>query len=202
MRTPIRSLLPLLGIVSAAGLAAYGVSPSQYAAGRAQDAQLLASPALPAAPTPHPLAPGQTPPQPLVQPLADQDYGTVPIPDWAKGWKHYSFGEARDLWAGKQALFCDARTKMEYDQGHIPGAILLSVGDFDKNFADNEAKIRAAKNIVIYCHGIGCHLSDKVAAKLVKDKNITNVGAFFGGWPQWQQHNMPEEAHGRTFTQY
>lgn len=122
----------------------------------------------------------------------------MPVPDWAKGWKHYHWEEAKKLWDEKEALFCDARAKAEYDQGHIPGAIPLPMAEFDKYYALYKDRIKHAKYLVTYCHGVNCQMSNKVAQHLVedKDKKFTNVGSFFGGWPMWQQHNMPIETGG------
>jgi rhodanese-related sulfurtransferase len=197
-----KASLFLLSCGLTAGLLAYGVSPAQYQAGRAQDASNgLAS--IPNAPpvggsTMAQAMPGQNPGQAAIPGVAPavQDYDAVAIPDWAKGWKHYHWNEAKALWDGKQALFCDARSKTEYDQGHIPGAIPLPLSEFDKYYKLYEDKLKGAKFIVTYCHGVGCQLSNKVAQKLVNDKKYGNVGSFFGGWPQWQQHNMPVETGG------
>ena len=183
----------------AAGLAAYGVSPQQYAAGRTQDAQDAQAQAqaagLPSAPQAQPLPMGAAP-QVLNAPPAVQDYDAVAVPAWATGWKHYHWSEALALWKQKGALFCDARSKAEYDQGHIPGAIPLPLGEFDKYYALYHARLRRAKHIITYCHGVGCQLSNKVAQRLVQEKKFKNVGSFFGGWPQWQEHNMPVETGG------
>jgi rhodanese-related sulfurtransferase len=211
-----------LALGLAGGLAAYGVSPSQYGNGRSQDSG--AAPQQYGQPMPQPipgnavfpgsqggpqggpagapLMPGQA--QPFAPgPLAAHnsappDYDSMPVPDWAKGWKHYHWEEALALWQGKKALFCDARAKSEYDQGHIPGAIPLPMAEFDKYYALYKDKLRKAKYIVTYCHGVNCQMSNKVAQHLVedKDKQFKNVGSFFGGWPMWQEHNMPIETGG------
>jgi len=129
-------------------------------------------------------------------PSQPQNYDALAIPDWAKGWKHYHWEEAKKLWDDKKALFCDARSKAEYDQGHIPGAIPLPANEFDKFYQLYQGKITHAQYLVTYCHGVGCQLSNKVAQHLVNEKKLKNVGSFFGGWPQWQQHNMPVETGG------
>jgi rhodanese-related sulfurtransferase len=205
-----KALLFTLAAGLCSGLLAYGVSPSQYQAGQAQDAQSASgNPAFPQSqsqfPQPMPVpgnavGPGASgmnlgaPQAPM--PQQPQDYDAMAVPDWAKGWKHYHWDEALAMWKGKQALFCDARAKTEYDQGHIPGAIPLPLGEFDKYYALYKHKLKHAKYIVTYCHGAGCQLSNKVAQKLVNDKKFANVGSFFGGWPMWQQHNMPIETGG------
>src|SRR6185369_15585697 len=43
--------------------------------------------------------------------------------DWAKAWEHVTVAQAKTLHADSSVLFADARSKAEYDQGHIPGAI-------------------------------------------------------------------------------
>ena len=199
-----RILSASLGLIVAAGLPAYGVSPNQYNNGRAQDqAQAQAQPGqLPMAPAPMPVPMNQLGQaaglaQPQIQTAQQpENYDAVAIPDWAKAWKHYHWEEALAAWKAKDALFCDARSKSEYDQGHIPGAIPLPVGEFDKYYKMYESKIKHARLLITYCHGVGCQLSNKVAQKLYNDKHFRNVGAFFGGWPEWQQHNMPVETGG------
>lgn len=191
-----RSILLGSALILAAGLMAYGVSPSQYNNGRAQDNN---SGGLPNAPQPNPVpmnamaAPGAQPQLQLQQPGQPENYDAVAIPDWAKAWKHYRWEEAKAAWEARDALFIDARGQSEYDQAHIPGAISMPVSDFDASYKKYESKIKAAKHLITYCHGVGCQLSNKVAQKLWNDKGYRNVGSFFGGWPQWQQHNMPVE---------
>ncbi len=184
---------------------AYGVSPSQYTAGQNQDQQQN-NPMLNQAPQPSTYSappPGQAPGiqmAPQAQ-AAPQNFDAFVPDDWAKAWKHYHYNEAKALWDSKEAVFVDARAKVEYDQGHIPGAIPMPLGEFDIYFKKYESKIRRAKVLITYCHGVGCKLSDKVAQKLFNDpkdaaapgKGLKNTGAFFGGWPQWQQHNNPVE---------
>lgn len=109
-------------------------------------------------------------------------------PDWAKAHKHITWQEAVDWHKKKGYLFCDARAKAEYDQGHIPGAIPLPSGEFDKFYAMHEKKIKNAKWLITYCHGIGCRLSEKAANSLV-EKGHKHVAVFFGGWPQWNEHH-------------
>jgi rhodanese-related sulfurtransferase len=198
-----RILLVTAAAALAAGLGAYGVSPNQYNAGRSADAQNQPG-QLPQAPMPMPVPMNQMgqggqfqqAQAQIQQPPQNENFDAVAIPDWAKAWKHYKWEEAKAAWEAKDALFIDARAKSEYDQAHIPGAIPMPVGEFDKYYAMYEGKIKHAKHLITYCHGVGCQLSNKVAQKLYNDKHFRNVGSFFGGWPQWQQHNMPVETGG------
>ncbi len=119
-------------------------------------------------------------------------------PDWAKAHKHITWQEAVSWSKKKGYVFCDARAKAEYDQGHIPGAIPLPSGEFDKYYAMHEKRIKAAKWLITYCHGIGCRLSEKAANSLI-EKGQKRVAVFFGGWPQWNEHHDKVET-GDPFT--
>jgi rhodanese-related sulfurtransferase len=132
-------------------------------------------------------------PAPTAKPLY-VDY--VP-PDWAKAKEHITLAQAKKWVKDKGVLFCDARAKVEYDQGHIPGAIPLPTGEFEKYYLQHLNRIKKARKLVTYCHGVGCRLSEKSANSLV-DKGFKNVAVFFGGWPQWSQASLPIET-GDTF---
>jgi rhodanese-related sulfurtransferase len=184
---------------------AYGISPS-----RAQQGGILPNGNNPfqmqPAPQPsnnlmNPGASGQPAPmgmQPTIDPtkqIEDAIKNYKPA-DWAKGWGHIGLPEAKRLHANPSVLFADARAKVEYDQGHIPGAIPLPIGstpEFEKYYTQYKSKILKASKIVTYCHGTGCQLSDKCAKDLVEQKHLKNVVSFFGGWPQWQDDKQPVE---------
>jgi rhodanese-related sulfurtransferase len=89
------------------------------------------------------------------------------------------------------ALFADARGPNEYAEAHIKGAINVPVNSTPADIAKLKDKL-AGKLIVTYCHGIGCHLSDK-AAYLLYDAGYRKLVIFFGGWPKWNEHKYPIE---------
>jgi rhodanese-related sulfurtransferase len=120
---------------------------------------------------------------------ADPDYKAEPQ---FSAWPHISLEEAKRLHKDKKVLFVDARAKVEWDQAHIPGAIPLPAGEFEKYYGQYKSRLKKAKVIVSYCHGAGCHLSDKDCAQL-EGKGFKNMVGFFGGWPKWQEARLPEE---------
>ena len=170
------------------GLIAMGVSPKQSTASNQTSKNI----------EPHP-QPGnslQAIPQESIAQVTPNLQATLAAYSpaaFAKNWTHLNFDTAIAWHSEKGTIFLDARSKQEYDRGHIPGALPMPVGQFNDYFAKYEKQLRTAKKLVTYCHGVGCKLSDKVA-KLVKDKKVdAEVGIFFGGWPQWQQNNLPIE---------
>jgi len=91
-------------------------------------------------------------------------------------------------------LFLDARPFEQYAEGHIPGSINLSIHDeagMDLLFK-LEDMLNSAPNLVVYCTGIGCDLSDILAKKLVEigipERKII---VFKGGMEVWKQARYP-----------
>ncbi len=100
--------------------------------------------------------------------------------------------EAKYLYDNGSALFIDARVTGEYEQAHIKGAISIPVGTAVQDIEKNKAALsQKGKVLVVYCHGVGCHLSDKTAYSLY-DAGYKNTVIFFGGWNSWSEANYPE----------
>ncbi|HDQ26217.1 MAG TPA: hypothetical protein ENN43_05660 [bacterium] len=97
--------------------------------------------------------------------------------------------EAAVLFESGKAVFIDARSLQEYNLSHIPGSIHMMTGEV-QNKLPALADALKGKVLIPYCHGAGCHLSDKVA-HLLFDAGYKKLAIFFGGWPEWTQANMP-----------
>jgi len=97
--------------------------------------------------------------------------------------------EAKFLFDSGKALFIDARSISEYDEAHIKGAIPIPLNLLMENIEKYKDKLKN-KILVSYCHGIGCHLSDRVAYQLY-DSGYRNICIFFSGWPKWVEHKYP-----------
>lgn len=111
-------------------------------------------------------------------------------PGYASKWPHITVEEAQRLQGIKGTVFADGRSRMEWEQSHIKGALALPLGEFDQAFAKEEKNLRRARIIVAYCHGKGCHLADGLAQRLL-DKGLKNVAVFWGGYPEWHDKRLP-----------
>jgi len=98
---------------------------------------------------------------------------------------------AKFLFDSGKAIFIDARSKVEYKESHIKGAVLIPTNATPEEI-NNLKNILKGKVLVTYCHGVGCHLSDKVAYKLY-DMGYRNIAIFFSGWNIWNEYNYPIE---------
>jgi rhodanese-related sulfurtransferase len=63
--------------------------------------------------------------------------------------------------------------------------------DFDLYYPRLADALRRAKAIVIYCDGIECGATEKLAGLLEK-KGFGNLYLFVEGWPAWEQAGYPK----------
>ena len=77
-------------------------------------------------------------------------------------------------------IILDARTQEEYDQGHIPGAIVIS----HEEIAEKAEEVLADKDqlILVYCRS---GRRSKIAAEALVELGYTNIKEFGGiiDWP-------------------
>ncbi|RLJ62076.1 rhodanese-like domain-containing protein [Sulfurisoma sediminicola] len=108
-------------------------------------------------------------------------------PDWAKNGTGQSVSAAyiKKLQADKAPhMLIDARPKRTADKGMIPGAVNISESEFDKNV--DKLSADKATPLIIYCGGLECVLSDKVAAK-ARALGYTDVKTYPEGYPEWEK---------------
>jgi len=96
--------------------------------------------------------------------------------------------KAEKLYKGKKTLFIDARPYKKYQIGTIMGAINIEPKLFDEQ--KRFLPINRISNIVTFCGGYACKLSDKVAVRLQK-AGYKNVFAYKGGYPEWKAAKKP-----------
>ena len=100
--------------------------------------------------------------------------------------------QAKQLFDSGTVLFVDARSQDNYDDGHIPGAVSLPVGQFDA-LVDTFLEQHAIEQpIVTYCSGRTCEDSHTLAQLLI-DIGYVDVKVFIDGFPGWQAEGYPIE---------
>lgn len=84
----------------------------------------------------------------------------------------------------KPMVLIDARTKDEYQEAHIDGAISMP----EKTFDDNMGMLPADRSalLVLYCNGVKCGKSKKAAAKAAA-KGYMNILVYGEGFPVWEE---------------
>ncbi|MEL7605957.1 MAG: rhodanese-like domain-containing protein [Sedimentibacter saalensis] len=87
--------------------------------------------------------------------------------------------DAKEIMDNEESIVLDVRTKDEYDQGHIEGAVLLSVDEISSK-AEEVLKDKKAK-ILVYCRSGN---RSATAAKTLIKMGYENV-LDFGGIIDW-----------------
>ncbi len=97
---------------------------------------------------------------------------------------------AHQLHAGGMVLFIDARTAADYRAGHIPGALSLPMGAFDRRIDALQSQYAQSHPIVTYCSGRSCQDSHTLAQRLF-EAGYENVSVFIDGYPGWLAEGYP-----------
>ena len=95
-------------------------------------------------------------------------------------YQNISAEEARQIMDNQEGyIILDVRTQEEYDQGHIPGAIVIS----HEEIGEKAEKVLTDKNqlILVYCRS---GRRSKIAAQALVELGYTNIKEF-GGIQDW-----------------
>jgi len=99
---------------------------------------------------------------------------------------------AKKLYDSQEFIFVDARSRNDYDEGHISGAVSLPVGQFDEKIEVFLEQYPPEKSIVTYCSGRTCEDSHKLA-QLLLAFGYTEINVFIDGFPGWEAEGHPIE---------
>ena len=81
--------------------------------------------------------------------------------------------------ASNRMVLLDVRPAIEYEQGHIPGAISMPPGELPSRIGE----LPRDRPIVAYCRGSYCLLADEAVA-LLRSYGF-EAYRLEGGWPEW-----------------
>lgn len=90
------------------------------------------------------------------------------------------------------AAVIDARTADEYEEGHIPGAVLLDYYDMGRYMERVLPALSPDGDIAIYCSGPDCDDSELLARELYT-MGYRNIMIFRGGFEEWVDSGYPVE---------
>ena len=99
---------------------------------------------------------------------------------------------AKKLYDSQRFVFVDARSRDDYDEGHIRGAVSLPVGQFDEKIEVFLKQHPPENAIVTYCSGRTCEDSHKLA-QLLLAFGYTEINVFIDGFPGWEAEGHPIE---------
>jgi rhodanese-related sulfurtransferase len=86
---------------------------------------------------------------------------------------------------GDQAMWVDSRPDNEFEQEHVPGAILLNEDRWNELLPQFLAQCSPEKKVVVYCSTKSCNLAREVAKRLREEAQLKDVYVLKGGWEEW-----------------
>lgn len=86
---------------------------------------------------------------------------------------------------GDSVLWVDARADEQFNQDHIPGAILLNEDRWDELLPLMLAAWSPDKRVVVYCSSRSCAASHELAHRLREEAQLKDVFVLYGGWEAW-----------------
>lgn len=99
--------------------------------------------------------------------------------------------QLRHILADGSAIVIDARSRAEFDAGHIPGARVLDTPPDDQITAvERLANGNKGAALVVYCNGPYCQASRRLAKRLVA-AGFTDVRRYQLGMPVWRALGGP-----------
>ena len=99
---------------------------------------------------------------------------------------------AKQIFDEKKAIFVDARSRQHFEDGHIPKAVSLPMGQFDEIIESFLNIYSLSQPIVTYCSGRACEDSHRLSQFLI-EFGYTNVRIFIDGFPGWLAEGYPVE---------
>jgi len=100
--------------------------------------------------------------------------------------------QAKKLYDSGEYIFVDARSREDYAQGHIKGAVSLPVGQFEEKMAAFLERYPPEVSIVTYCSGRNCSDSYHLAEFLL-EYGYAKVSVFIDGFAGWKSEGLPIE---------
>jgi rhodanese-related sulfurtransferase len=85
-----------------------------------------------------------------------------------------------------EAVLVDVRPAIEYESGHIAGAVPIPIEELESRLAE----LPRDKRIIAYCRGAYCLFADEAVA-LLRDRGYDAV-RLEGGWPEWSAEGRPQ----------
>ena len=88
--------------------------------------------------------------------------------------------------APSPVLWVDARPQKDYEQEHVPGALLLNEQGWDTQVVQVLDQWKPGQWVVVYCSSTACKASHQVAAQL-RELDVEPVYVLRGGWERWKK---------------
>jgi rhodanese-related sulfurtransferase len=83
---------------------------------------------------------------------------------------------------GAAALWIDARSRADYEAGHVEGALLLNEDTWGELLIPVVERWQPGMPVIVYCDSQGCQASRKVAERLRTELGVDTAKVLRGEW--------------------
>ena len=104
------------------------------------------------------------------------------------GYRLVGLEEVKKAYDAHSALFIDARSFEKYRRGTIMRALNVPLKRFKR--MKKWLPVRKDAAILVFCNGIECGKSEKLARRLHR-AGYTNLMVYRNGYPEWRRHRLP-----------
>src|SRR5262249_44206841 len=108
-----------------------------------------------------------------------------------EGLAQLSVHELHNLLPPRDVQFLDVRTPHEWDQGYVPGARYLFLGELPQRLKD----LNGDKPVVVYC---ASGYRSSLAASLLQASGFSKVRNVPGGYTAWTAAGFPVDKPANT----
>ncbi|MBI3071654.1 MAG: rhodanese-like domain-containing protein [Deltaproteobacteria bacterium] len=101
-----------------------------------------------------------------------------------------SIDEARALYGKPGVTFVDARSRADFERGHVKGAVLLPYEAAAAAAGQASLPVPTDHRLIVYCEYVNCQLSS-LLAQLLSQSGCERVRVLKGGYPAWASAGLP-----------
>jgi rhodanese-related sulfurtransferase len=108
----------------------------------------------------------------------------------ALAFSYISVSEARQMAEKGEAIIIDVRQQLYYEEGHIPGALLMSLDNLEELVRSGRAPVATSDMLILYCD---CpeEESSLMAASILEHYGFSRIYVMRGGWQAWKDSGFP-----------
>lgn len=112
-------------------------------------------------------------------------------PVYGKGRVNEGEVEISKLPPSDQIIWIDARSRKDYEAGHIKGALLINEDCYYVQIGALVQIYNKSLTPIVYCSMEACDSSKNIAILLKKEVGADNILVLHGGWEAVQASNLP-----------
>ena len=126
--------------------------------------------------------------------LTEQRRPGIPEGSWQEKIKFINVDDIAAEISNGQVVLIDLRESKEFEELHATGAINIPYYEFEELYPDFIDQISTDKSIFIFCEGMLCGLSTRVAKELL-DAGYKNLTVVKQGFEGWKKNQLPMEGN-------